>query len=334
MKLPVLTHIRAAIALLVFCQILLFLVSRNTLSADASTPLVPLPAASPLLAGCATPSFAPAMGSPVTVGGDPHFVGVGDYNGDNHLDIVTTEYDDDKVRILLGNGSGQFTNAPQSPVPTGDQPVATAIGDFNGDNKADIAITNQLSHNITILLGNGDGTFAQAANSPIAVGNAPRGIAHGYFNGDAQLDLAVCNGGSDNISILLGNGNGTFTPAAGSPLMAQDAPFHVVTGFFDADANADLAVANLGSGTVAIFLGNGSGGFAPSGSPISVGAFTSFLALADFNGDGKRDLAATNRLSNNVVILLGNGAGAFSQAMGSPYTVGTAPMAVNAGDIN
>jgi hypothetical protein len=283
--------------------------------------------------GCATLNFKPAAGSPFAVGPNAHYVGVGRFNADNHLDIVTTDKDRGSITILLGNGSG-YTIAPGSPISVGADPITSEVGDLNNDHKADIVVTNQGSHSLTILLGNGDGAFTPAPGAPVAVNVKPRGVAIDHFNGDINLDLVVCNGESDNLTILLGNGDGTFIPAPGSPLAGGDAPFHAVVGRFNADAYKDLAVANLADGTVSIFLGKGDGGFTQFGAAIPAGKYTSFIAAGLFDADTNLDLAVTNRVSNNVIILLGDGNGGFRQADGSPYTVGASPMAVAVGDLN
>src|SRR6266498_3119624 len=93
----------------------------------------------------------------------------------------------------------------------GDRPRSVAVGDFNGDGRQDLAVANQGSGNVSILLGNGNGTFGAATN--FAVGNGPLSVVVGDFNGDGRQDLAVANQFSANVSILLGNGNGTFGAA-------------------------------------------------------------------------------------------------------------------------
>ncbi|MDX2044585.1 MAG: putative Ig domain-containing protein [Acidobacteriota bacterium] len=303
----------------------------NQVSSSIPTPVV---SANVAQMGCTLPSFAQAPTSPESVGLDPHYVCVGNFNADNHLDIITTNSDENTLSVLLGDGTGNFTETPGPRIPTGIDPITVEDGDFNNDGKSDIAITNQGSASLTILLGNGDGTFVQAMGSPITVGTFPRAVAVGSFNGDANQDLVVSNGGSDNLTILLGNGDGTFAETVGSPMPAGDAPFHSVIGNYNGDANADLAVANLGEGTVRIFLGDGLGGFIQPNPAIPVGDITSFIAKGDFNGDTFEDLAVTNRISANLVILLGNGTGGFSQAPGSPYNTGLDPMVVAAADLN
>src|SRR5947209_5364783 len=208
---------------------------------------------------------------------------------------------------------GAAAASPPSPtfskalVPVGTQPLSVGMGDFNGDGRRDLAVANWGSNTVTILLGNTSGAFTQASGSPITVGTAPQSVAVGDFNGDGRPDLAVANGGTSTVSILLGNGNGTFTQAAGSTIAVGTTPRWLAAGDFNGDGTPDLAVANEGSNTVSILLGSGNGTFTASGSPIAVGASPELVAVADLNGDGTPDLAIANTASNTVSILLGNG---------------------------
>ncbi len=276
-----------------------------------------------------------SLGSPVAVGTAPYGVVVGDFNGDGHADLAVANTDDNTVTILLGNGSGGFAQASGSPVAVGTHPFIDAVGDFNGDGIPDLAVANFTSNNVTILLGNGSGGFTQALGSPVAVGSGAYGVAVTDFNGDGIADLAVTNQRDGNVSILLGNGSGGFTPATGSPVAVDTFPVSVAVGDFNGDGIADLAVANVTGGNVSILLGNGSGGFTPAtGSPIVVGTFPNDVSVGDFNGDGIADLAVANFESDNVSILLGNGSGGFTPATGSPIAVGSGPYAVAVGDFN
>src|SRR5215211_3100414 len=144
----------------------------------------------------------------------------------------------------------------------------------------------------------------------VGVGSQPTSVVVGDFNGGAQ-DLAVANGGSDSLSILLGNGFGQFT--AGTPVSVGDAPSCVVTGNFNGDAATDLAVASVGNDNIAIKLGDGAGGFAGAGT-VSTGTNSDPRAIAtgDFNNDGKLDLASANQGSSTVSVHLGDGMGGFA----------------------
>ena len=133
---------------------------------------------------------------------------------------------------------------------TGPGAWSLAVGDFNLDGHADLAVANRGSTNISVLLGNGDGTFQAAINYSTATN--PVSVAVGDFNGDSKPDLAVVSLGSTNVAVLLGNGDGTFQSAvdyaAGANLNS------VAVGDFNGDGKADLLVAGS---TVSVLLGNG-----------------------------------------------------------------------------
>ncbi len=142
----------------------------------------------------------------------------------------------------------------RSQVAVGTSPFGVAVGDFNSDGFADLAVTNLDDNTVSILLGDGHGTFTQATGSPIAVGNVPRSVSVGDFNGDGIADLAVTDSNDNKVRILLGNGIGSFTQAPWSPVAVGGRPYGVSVGDFNGDGIADLAVANLVSDTVNILL--------------------------------------------------------------------------------
>jgi len=227
----------------------------------------------------------------------------------------------------IASASGlRFLN-PQTPA-TGNQPDAMAVGDFNADGKPDLAIANYADNSVTILLGNGDGTFTASASSP-ATGPSPISLAVGDFNGDGSVDLVVLNNGDNTLTVLLGNGDGTFTPT-GTPVSTGVNPLAVSVGDFNGDGKADLVVANYSDNTITVLLGNGDGTFT-STTPCTTGSGPSYIAVGDFNNDGNPDLAVTNNTSNNVTILLGQGDGTFVAASASPLT-GNYPNAVAVAD--
>ena len=280
-------------------------------------------------------ALAASPGSPFAVGSDPVSAAVGDFNGDGKPDVATANYGSNNVTVLLGDGSGRFTAAPGSPFGVGSGPFSVAVGDFNGDGKLDLATANNSSSNVTVLLGDGSGGFTAAPGSPFAVGSGPNSIAAGDFNGDGKLDLATSSPGSNNVTVLLGNGSGGFTVAPGSPFTVGSRPASVAVSDFNGDGKLDLATPNYGSNNVTVLLGNGSGGFtAAVGSPFAVGSGPLSAAVADFNGDGKPDLATSNNFSNDVSVLLGDGSGGFTAAAGSPFAVGRNPYSVATGDFD
>ncbi len=212
--------------------------------------------------------------------------------------------------------------------PVASSAYSVAVGDFNGDGKLDLAVANYNTNNVSILLGNGDGTFQAAVNR--STGSGPVSIAVGDFNGDGKLDLATANNNGNNVTILLGAGNGTF-PVAHSYGVGS-APASIAVGDFNGDGKPDLAVANSGGGNVvSILLGYGDGTFQTA---VNYGAGSNpySVAVGDFNGDGKLDVAAANHSSANVSVLLGKGDGTFQTAVN--YAAGTVPYSVAVGDFN
>ncbi|TAK07289.1 VCBS repeat-containing protein, partial [bacterium] len=121
---------------------------------------------------------------------------------------------------------------------------------------------------------------------------------------DGFQDLAVANSGSNDVTVLLGDGLGGFTPAPGSPFGVGTGPASVAVGDFNGDGFQDLAVANSGSNTVYILLGNGTGSFI-AGANFPVGTNPRSVAVGDFNGDLIQDLAVANQGSNDVSVVLG-----------------------------
>jgi hypothetical protein len=218
--------------------------------------------------------------------------------------------------------------APYVDYPAGHVPFGVVVGDFNGDGKLDVAVTNNADNTVSILLGNGDGTFQPQV--AYATGRSPAWLIAADFNKDGKLDLAVTNAGDNSVSILLGKGDGTFKPHVDYATGGNDQ--YLAAADFNNDGKLDLAVANYDSSNISVLLGNGDGTFQPQ-QTYPVG-FTPFGVMAgDFNHDGNVDLAVTD---NNgywgVYILLGNGNGTFQQPVW--FAVGTNPRVGVVADFN
>ena len=290
----------------------------------------------------------PAIGTPpceiITLQSNCAIV-VGDFNDDGHADLALTSGNDNTVVILEGHGNGLFTPFRGSPISVGSFPEALKIGDFNNDGILDLAVANAEDSTISILLGNGNGTFTAAIGSPVStgIGSFPFFLAVGDFNRDGNADLAVVNGQDNSVSILLGNGEGGFTPAAGSPIHFPNAPglCPIVAADFNGDGIIDLAVADFSTDTVYILLGNGDGTFIFPSQPIGVGPSPFSMTALDYNGDGITDLAVGNYNYNpnpnppagSVTLLIGNGDGSFSTPL-APISVGQLPNDVVTADFN
>lgn len=265
-------------------------------------------------------------------GSSGNCLALGDFNGDGTPDAAVATFSSPfgTVQILLGNGDTSFTTKGgylvPSPAFTAQASSCLVSGDFNRDGNMDLAMATQ--EVVSVLLGNGDGTFRAPVNYPMASG--PFSITTADFNGDGIPDLATANPASNNVSILLGHGDGTF--AAPVSYGAGNTCEFLAAGDFNGDGKPDLAVTNnnpSGAGTISILFGTGDGTFRAAVNH-AVGKLPLNIAVADFNRDGKPDLAVID--VNGLVILLAAGGGAFRP----PVTVaaGVNPGGVVAVDFN
>jgi hypothetical protein len=231
----------------------------------------------------------------------PVSVVVGDFNGDGKQDLAVANEDSNvgTASILLGDGTGNFS-APAS-FAAGSASDSLAVGDFNGDGRQDLAVSNFNGGSVSVLLGDGTGHFSAPTN--FLAGFNPNSVVVGDFNGDGKQDLAVANGSlPGTVSILLGDGTGNFSAptnfATGSYFSS------LALGDFNGDGKQDLAVADFDSDNVSILLGDGAGNFSAS-TKFTVGTMPYSLAVGDFNGDGRQDFAvANNNRQGGVSVLL------------------------------
>ncbi|MBA3287766.1 MAG: VCBS repeat-containing protein, partial [Acidimicrobiia bacterium] len=249
--------------------------------------------------------------------------------------------------------------SPAAAYPVGPDPQAIASADFNGDGRLDLVSANAGGNSVSVLLGSGNGAFSAALD--YGTGAYPRSVAAGDFNGDGNPDIVTANAGSvyaaygGDLSVLAGNGDGTFQPAQSIALPNQhpagftepqgvvQTPLAVAVGDMNADGTLDLAVSSrayaavlVGSGYYGnyyqyydygytnVLLGNGSGAFAHA-SATEDGGLPLSIALADFNGDAKLDVVSGYNLS----VKLGNGDGTLQapiSANGSRFNSDTVPV--------
>src|ERR1700677_3983177 len=271
----------------------------------------------------------------LTTGVNPDYVATADLNNDGFQDVIVANFTAGTLSIFLGVGDGTF-NLPTT-VTVGAGPAWVVTGNFHltsdtSDN-VDILVANENANTLSLLLGNGDGTFQPAQT--ITTGHLPSSIAVADFNNDGLSDLAVVNQGDNTIGIYLRNTDGTFKPPT---LIATGMkPTSIVAGAFNPNSNAiiDLAITNSAENTLETYIGKGDGTFF---SPIkyATGVTPVFVALADligvgggifsppielplqtspgsaatadFNGDGLPDVAVTNFGSNSVAIVLDSAA--------------------------
>jgi len=250
-------------------------------------------------------TFQAARNYPVaTSTSNSRLLAIGDFNRDGVQDLAATNLTGSTVAIILGNGDGSF-NAPAF-YGVGPNPWNVVVGDINKDGLLDLAVASDASGNVSVLLGNGDGTFKPV--SYVAVGSSQVGsVALGDFNGDGYLDLATTSAPNNSVYILLNKGTpavsfGTPVPIVmnGGPSV-NSGPYYLTIGDFNRDGKTDIISANDNNSTVALLLGNGTGGFAaPTYYPVPAGPI--FATEGDINGDDQVDLTAVT--DNGLSVLL------------------------------
>jgi hypothetical protein len=234
--------------------------------------------------------------------------------------------------VTLNTATATTALTPQTTTSTGANtlPDWTTLADINGDGKPDLITSVYSTDSIRVQLGNGDGTFQAATTILIAAGFGPAENHLVSLRGTSTLDMIISSFNTNQIAVLLGNGNGTFQAAAFYTVgSGVNTPTSLTTGDFNHDGNLDVAVANTGDNTVSILLGNGLGTLTPLGAPIAVGHDPEAIRAGDFNADGFSDLAVANYHDGTVTLLLNNQNNTFTASTISTGTgAGSGPQAL------
>jgi predicted nucleotidyltransferase len=265
----------------------------------------------------------------------PKAIAIGDFNNDTRLDIVVANYNSGNIGIFLGYDSGTFSKITTYPTGSNSYPGSVAVGDFNNDNQLDIVVANVGSNNLGIFIGYGNGTFS--AMIPYSTGSlsAPVSVVVGDFNKDGRLDLAVANSGTDNIGVLFGNGNGTFSSPTLYSTGSGSEPLRLATGDFNNDNQLDIAIANLGSNSFSVLLGFVNGTFfSPLNYFIADGSQPNSIAVGDFNNDSRLDIIVANMDVDNVGVFLGYVTESFLNAPAYSTGPSSRPVSIAVGDFD
>ena len=279
----------------------------------------------PVVSGGSQPlSFSAA--TPYTVGSGPAEDRVADLSGNGIQDIMVENASSNTVSVLMGNGDGTFK--PAVSYATGSNPWSMDIGDLTGNGKLDIVTCNQAANTVSVLMSNGDGTFQPAIDYSTGANSAPECVRLGDVNGDGKLDIITANAGTNAISVLLNQGNGTF----GAPTTFSTAthPTSIAVGDLNGDGRLDIVTANYATNNVSVLLGNGDGTFQTAVN-YSCGSEPETVAVADLNGDGHLDIVTAN-YTNTASVLLNKGNGTF--ATNVDYATGSGPYSLAVADLN
>ena len=300
-----------------------------------------------LLASCNTgegkvgssqqPVFVTRPNSHLTLSTKPSNVALADLNRDGQLDLITASEEARAVTVLFGDKADKsFRAANARTIALPESPGDMVLGDVNSDGRLDIALDSHDSYNVTLVLGEADGGFAIASNSPIVMkkGQHPHthGLGLGDLNGDGKLDLATVNNEDNDVSVALGDGRGGFTVAPGSPFAVGPSPYPLTLGDINSDGRLDIVATASATGparaqqlassrALTLLLADAQKVFRRSEIPLRTGQ-PWFVAIGDLNGDRKPDLVATHHDQSALTVLLGDGMGNFRESAGSPFDFG------------
>ena len=250
----------------------------------------------------------------------PQSVTSADFRGNGRLDLAIADHNSNAVSVLLSNGDGTYQTAVNYSLGANMNPSFITSANLNADSRPDLVVVDNATPGfVSVLINNGDGTFATPVK--YAVGNGPCNVAVADLNGDQAQDLIVANKSGNSLTVLLNQGDGTFVAQAA--FTVPSSPVSITAGDFNNDNKNDVAI--VANSNVYVFNGTGTGTFQTTPTTLAAGTFPGVLAAGHFRDPNKLDLAVVDVFPSNtgVAILLNDGTGTFAPAV--LYDLGAAP---------
>ncbi len=258
-----------------------------------------------------------------------------DFNSDGAMDIVVADNEfNGGCGLFYGDGTGNFSN--KTYMGTGNKPFGVISFDANTDGAADLVVANSRDNDISIILNDGSGEFINEKRYQefdkqfTCVGL--RDIAQGDFNNDRFIDLAVATDSPNMLTILFGNGQGSYSHSIQYEFCCGQVPTDLLVYDFDGDGALDIAAADFYHDVMYLFWNNGSGGFRLDSKRLSLGRYPQESVLGDFNADGEQDIAVANWGGADISVLFSDGTGWFSSQ--KKFATPERPVGIVSGDFN
>jgi hypothetical protein len=278
-------------------------------------------------------------------GSGPYKISMNDLDGDGRTDLAVTNRTSHTVSIFrnTSTGPGNVTYAAKIDFQTGLNPRGISTGDFDGDGKADLVLTNYGSNTVSVFrnTSTGPGNINFAIKVDFITGTFPDQVSIGDLDQDGKIDLAVANTNSNSVSVFrnVSTGPGDINYDTKVDFTTGTMPYEVSIGDLDGDGKADLVVENSGSNTLSVFRNTSTGpGNINYGAKVdfTTGVLPFGLSIGDLDGDGKTDLAVVNETDNTVSIFrnTSTGPGNIGYAAKTDFTTGSTPYQVSISDID
>ncbi len=260
-------------------------------------------------------------------GDGPHQACTADLDGDGDLDMVTADYNDDAISILINDGEGVFTK--EYGYETGNGPRSIFLGDVDGDYDMDCVAGNYFDDTVSVYRNNGDATFAPKADFDSGSGPFSLFLADIKEDSNGDLDIITACEQSSSVSVMVNDGAGSFTNR--NSYSVGNKPKGVFLADINNDGYNDIVCVNWADATISILINEKDGTFRKQ-VKYATGDGPRAVALMDLNGDELPDIACANQHSNSVSVLMNNGDETFSEKV--DYHVGANPLSICTGDID